>query len=309
MTANGPTSDWSGEVIDFLARNLPTNGPGEGWHDMAMTAYQIGCEALVALGQAEGTGWGAVPRASPRLPPVLPRWDDVCVAVLWLAHQQNMLGYRLRDGSVPPPRGGGGFVLIRMEAPPPPAPNIAAAHGLGPARAAPEVVSALEALGLVAQGRWTSAAETVLWRGQPEAWKLDVSSDPRFVEAVEQALVTMPDDVRAEMDRLTVITDEDVAAAIVRGAASYERLRARHGPEARIVPPPTTAQAVQTRLESARRNDLDWLLFRRWRLADGWLTPEAAALALEVFHDRLAIAVRRAVVARRYPDLSYLADK
>ncbi len=307
MTANGPVSDWSKEVIDFLARSLTTLEAGEGWHDMAMTAYQIGCEALVALGQAEGTGWGAVPRASPRLPPVLPRWDDVCVAVLWLAHQQNMLGYRLRDGSVPPPRGGGGFVLIRMEAPPPPAPNIAAAHGLGPVRAAPEIVLVLEALGLVTQRNWTSTAETVLWRGQPEAWKLDVSSDPRFVKAVEQALVTMTDDVRAEMDRLAVITDEDVVAAIVLGAASYERPRARSVSQAGAgLPAP--AGLAQQRLASTGRSDLDGLFFR-WRLVDGWLTPEEAARARAVFYDRLAIAVRRAVVARRYPDLSYLADK
>jgi hypothetical protein len=310
MTANGPASDWPAEVIGFLSRTLPARGASEGWQDMALTAYQVGCMALVALGQADETAWGAVPRDNPRLPPVLPRWDDVCVAVLRLARQQNLLAYRLPDGGVPQrATGGDGFVVVRVDAPPPPAPNVAAAHGLGPARAAPEVLSVLGALGLVDRGAWTAAAETVLWRDQPKAWNLDVPSDLRFVEAVERALATMPDGVGAEMDRLVTITEEDVAAAVARSAAAHEEARARYGPKARIGGSPFTAERARRSLEFRRRNDLDWVFFRRWRLADGWLSPREADRALEVFHDRLAIAMRRAVMARRHPGLPFLAEQ
>lgn len=205
MSANGPSSDWPDRVVDFLSGNLPSHIEGEGWDHMFSTAYQVGCMALVALGQAEETIRGAVPRKAPQLPQVLPRWDDVCVAVLWLAEQQGMLGYRLPDGGVPLPRGGD-FVVHPLNAPPPPAPTITATFGLGPAHAVPEVLTVLEALHLVAQGRWTKASETVLWRCQPMAWNMDVLSDPRFGEAVERALA-MPANIGAEMDRLMTITD------------------------------------------------------------------------------------------------------
>lgn len=309
MSANGPTSDWSSDVIAFLSRNLHPLDQGEGWQHMFSTAYQIGCEALAALGQAEKTEWGAVPREDPGLPAVLPRWDDVCVAVLWLAEQQGKLAYRLQDGTVPPQRiGMGGYVLARVDAPPPPAPNIAAACGLGPAYAASEVLSVLVALGLVAQGSWTSAAETVLWRGAPRAWELDVSADPRFAYAVEEALATMPDGIGAEMDRLTVITEEDVAAAVAQHAAAIEEARAKYGPKARLGTPHTADQARRS-LEFWRRHELDWLFFRHWRLAEGWLSPEEEERALKIFHDRLASAVQRAVTMRRYPGSSVLLEK
>jgi hypothetical protein len=42
---------------------------------------------------------GAAPLPAPRLPAVLPRWDDICVAVLWLAQQRSELGWRQMDGS------------------------------------------------------------------------------------------------------------------------------------------------------------------------------------------------------------------
>ncbi|MEO1200690.1 MAG: hypothetical protein AAFX39_15940 [Pseudomonadota bacterium] len=44
------------------------------------------------------------------------------------------------------------------------------------------------------------------------------------------------------------------------------------------------------------------LFFRRWRLDDGWLSPQAAEQALEIFHDPLAIAMRRAVVEGLYAE-------
>jgi hypothetical protein len=299
MAANARVPD-SADVIDFLSRNLPRLDAGEGWDHMFCTAYQIGCEALVALGQADETCRGAIPRNNAPLPDELPRWDDLCVSVLRLAAQQSLLSYRLPDGNVP--RSDGGWIINPIRSPPPP--NIAAAQGLGPARATPEVLSVLQALGLLAEGHWTEVAETVLWRDQ---WGMDVTSDPRFSDAVEQAVATMPADIRVEMDKLVSITDADVTAAVKQSAAFQEETRAKYGPNARISPPSSPEQARRN-LESVRLNDLDWLFFRRWRLADGWLVPKEASKALEIFHDPLAIAMRRAVTQRLYPNLTFLAD-
>lgn len=52
----------------------------------------------------------------------------------------------------------------------------------------------------------------------------------------------------------------------------------------------------------ASEGNLDMLFFRRWRLDDGWLSPQAAEQALEIFHDPLAIAMRRAVVEGLYAE-------
>lgn len=81
---------WTSPVIRFIRDSLPVLDPrGEEWDHMCATAYQFGCEVLIALGQAEETGRGARPLARPRLPEVLPRWDDICVTVLSLASQRG----------------------------------------------------------------------------------------------------------------------------------------------------------------------------------------------------------------------------
>ena len=306
MTADGLDSRWTTEVVDFLSNNLPDAFDRDGWEHMFSSAYQMGCEALAALGQAEETEWGAVPLETPRLPSVLPRWDDISVAVLGLAEQQYKLAYRLPDGSVLPRQAAPGWTIAGPVRSPPP-PNIAAIDGLGPAHAAPDVLSALQALGLIAEGRWTTPAETVLWRIRPRAWGLDFTSDPRFTGAVEQAVSTMPNDVRAEMDRIVTISEIEVSEAVVRGAAANTEKRAKHGPNA-VFSDPETPEQARLSLEFWRRNDLNWLFFRRWRLPDGWLTPKEAERALEIFHDLLAIEMRRAVAARLYTDLPFLAE-
>ncbi|QEN91402.1 hypothetical protein FZC33_32345 [Labrys sp. KNU-23] len=294
------------DAIAFLLRNLPrSQEKREGWEDMSLTAYQFACSALIALGQADAAVYGAVARKPPRLPDVLPRWDDICVVVLSLATQQHLLTYRLPDGNISPrPNPGGLTTYVTGGAAPPPAPNIGAGWGLGLAHAAPDVLSVLQSLGLIENGRWSKAAETILWRHLPEEWDIDVTSDPRFVDAAVRAVDTLPEDIRTEMDRIVTITEVDLMASVERSAASYEELRATFGANARIRPPETVDQA-QKSLEFARRHDLNWLFFCRWRLADGWLTSADAGHALKIFHDLLAIAMRRAVMARLYPDLSF----
>lgn len=297
-------SDWTAAVIAFLSRNLPVDG-GPGWDHMFSTAYQVGCEALVALGQADETHRGAVPRQNPQLPDVLPRWDDVCVSVLWLAGQQRKLAYHSRDGVVLATKTTPEWTIVG--ALPPPAPNIAAAHGLGPAYASPEVMPVLAGLALIADGGWSREAETVLWRGQPPEWQLDVAADPRFSDAVNRASETVPDDIRAEMDRLAVVSEAEVGTAVAESASSYAEARAKYGPKARLSSPFTPAQA-RMMLEGTRPHWLDDLFFGRWRLDGGWLSRDEAKRALGIFHDRLAIAMRRAVVERLYPDVPFFAD-
>jgi hypothetical protein len=305
MATNTPAAGWAADIVDFLSRNLPRGDEEEGWDHMFLTAYQIGCEALAALGQADETSGGAIPRKNARLPDELPRWDDLCVAVLRLAAQQRLLSYRRPDGSVPLPTGG--WLIHRIGASPPPSPNIGAANGLGPAFATPEVLSTLQALGLLAEGHWTEIAETVFWRDWPEEWEMGFISDPRFSAAVEQALTTIPADIRAEMDEFVTITDVQVAATMQRSAAAVEESRAKYGPNANIINSSDTPERARGSLEFIVRHELDWLFFRRWRLTDGWLTPKDAGKALEIFHDDLAIAMRCAVIKRLYPNLTFAA--
>ncbi|MDQ6433828.1 hypothetical protein RB623_07145 [Mesorhizobium sp. LHD-90] len=304
---NGLPSDWATAAGNYLARNQQLSDDGKSWDHTFTSAYEMSCEALAALGYAEETDRGAVPLKDPRLPEVLPRWDDVCAVVLKLADQRGQLRYRLPDGNVPPVKVRG-FVIRAVVVAPPPAANINAAEGLGPAYAMPDVQSVLQALGLVSNGMWTTIAETICWRDQPREWGGDFTSDRRFVAAIKRAANSMPEDIRDEMDRLAAITESDIATALANSKAWYEEQRAKYGPKA-LIRAFTTNEQARRSIESGRRHSLDWLFFRRWRLSDGWLTVEEAKKALEVFHDPLAIAMRRAVVEWLYPDLPFLWER
>ncbi|SMC82801.1 hypothetical protein [Rhizobium sp. RU36D] len=295
-------TDWVAPVISFLSANMPRTTVG--WDHDFMTAYQIGCEALVALGEATETIEGAIRRKVPERPQKLPRWDDICIAILSLANQQNKLSYCVMEGSKAPQD----RHVRAIDAPPPSPPNILPAHGLGPARAGEEVLSVLTALGLIgADGHWTEQAELVLWRDQPLEWSMDVTSDHRFLRAVQNAFGGIPTDLRKKIDRLVSITKEDVEADIRRHDAGIEAERAKYGPGVQIAAPMTTERAEES-LRFRRRDQLDWIFFRRWRLREGWLTTGQAAHALEIFHDPLATQMRRAVLSRLHPKLPYFAE-
>ena len=301
MTSPEATPESCEAVVKFLTDALPPDRERGGWNDMAMTAYQIGCEALVKLGQAERTPWGASPHAAPSLPAILPRWDDLCIAVLWLGDQKKAISFRLPDGQEPPLTIGRMAVTV-VGAPPPSPPNIAPAQGLGPARATPEYLTLLEQLGLVGSEMWTPVAQPILWRTQPRNWGMDITPHPLFSAAVDATVDSIPQDIRNEISSLLDITEADVASLIAKSTAMYEEARARYGPKARIGAPYTAERARQG-LISRRGNDLDWVFFRKWRLDDLWLSPTEQRRALEIFHDRLGCAMRRAVMTRLYPDL------
>lgn len=292
---------WATVTAQFLSENIHTGTDRDGWvHDYS-TAYQIGCMALIALGYADERDWGAVAKAQPTIPNPFPRWDDICIAVVSLAEQRNLLAFHLPDGRVPPTQLVGGFYILQKGAPEPPVPNITAAYGLGPAHCEGKVLQVLERLGLVKRGSWTAQSEFVLWRMNPKNWGLDFASDDRFKAAIQRTIETIPNDVTAEIQKLLTINEHDISELIDWHAKELNGQRKRYGPKARLDDIPTREQAKRS-LELYRSSALDWVFFRRWRMGDGWLSKKDATRALEVFHDRLAISMRKSVIAKMYPD-------
>ncbi|MBC7147629.1 MAG: hypothetical protein H5U24_19895 [Thioclava marina] len=240
--------------------------------------------ALVKLGFADATDWGAAPKDVPEQPATMPRWDDICISVLWLANQQNKLSFRLPNGRLPPP----------------PTPNITARFGLGCAFCNDDVLLLLQQLGLVSNGRWTQQAEFILWRTSPKNWSLDFLRDERFLDAVQKATATIPDEITAEILELTEISEERIDELIAWHEEKLAEGREKYGPKARLGEVPTRERA-QRSLEFSRRNAIDWVFFRRWRIEDGWLSTTEAEAALDIFHDRLAISMRREVMKDLHP--------
>ena len=280
---------WIPPVIRFIEANLPVlDRKGEEWDHMFTSPYQFGCDALIALGQAEETGRGARPLAHPRLPDILPRWDDICVTVLSLAHQRGLLSYRLPDGHESPEAAAW---WGRRAGETTSHPNIMAAHGLGPAWAAPEVLPVLRALGLIESGQGAAAAEPVLWREEPREWPLDITADHRFRQALDRAVNKMPDDIRRKLDRLVTITEADMTEGLLRRVAHQEELRAEHGAR-RVISLPLTRDSVRQGLIFLHIHELDWLFFMNWRLSGGWVSLPERQRAMEIFHDSLAIRMR-----------------
>ncbi|MER8894938.1 hypothetical protein [Mesorhizobium sp. M0676] len=310
MTKDSLPSDWATLAAEYMSRNQTYTIDGKNWQHGFVTAYEISCEALAALGHAEETEWGAIPLKDPKLPDILPRWDDICVAVVQLADQRGGLEYRLADGSVLAPLGGTWTIIPANGTPPRLGPNIDAARGLGPAYVFPDVQPVLRALELIDDGGWRmdQAAETIFWRVNHREWFVEFEADHRFAAAVERASSDVPGDVREIMDRLATVTDKDVEAVLAKSAALYEEMLGKYGLKA-AKHAYTTSEQARKSIEAGRSYELDWLFFRRWRLDDGWLSTDQAKRALEIFHDPLAIAMRRAVIARLYPDLPYLAGR
>lgn len=285
---NKQTADfaaWARPVSEFLSYNIPCSDE-LGWQHYHMTAYEVGCEALVALGQADGTVGGAKSRQFPERPSSPPRWDDIATTVIYVATQSGQLQYLPLGRRVPMSKEGdrdGNSIA-----------NIAAANGAGPAYATFSAYLVLEALGLVQARRWTKAAETVLWRDNPMEWNLEFTSDARFIRAAFNAAANVPDDIRSQID--TIVASADV------GGAGKSGLPADAG-----TVPPGTSSGLSSMPEDSRRYHLDVLFFRRWRLNGGWLSDTEAKSALEIHHDALAISMRKAVMSWLYPSLPHLA--
>ncbi|NNH32470.1 DUF2442 domain-containing protein [Rhizobium sp. SEMIA 4085] len=282
---------WAGPVIDYLSHNIPYNHE-VGWEHYHMTAYEVGCLVLAALGQADEIDGGARPRLSPVLSDVPPRWDDISTAVIYVAAQNAQLQYRPFRNRVPSSKADAGDDSSE--------PNIAAANGVGPAYATSEAYSVLEALGLVREERWTKAAETVLWRDNPREWNLEFTSDARFIMAAFDAAAAIPEDIRSQIDTIVAATSEETTRVVQTPNLENEG-KSDFPPDA--VPP----KRLRSMLEDSRRHHLDVLFFRRWRFSDGWLSANEAKSTLEIHHDALAISMRKAVMSWLYPSLPLLA--
>ncbi|MGV1776152.1 hypothetical protein ACQZ6H_14600 [Agrobacterium fabrum] len=272
---------WTAPVIEFLAENLPGD-PSVAWEHLFITAYEVGCEALAELGQARIVFGGATPLAVPEIPEVLPRWDDVATAVVWVAAQGNLLGYRHFAGARGQPNQRGCF-----------RPNIRASHGCGPAYLAPEAFAVFRSLGLVIDGRWTEAAETILWRDDPPEWAIDFTEDERFTQACISAAERLPKDIAAEIETIALVTDDEVSE--------------RYALEVQNRPEPRTKGEIRVLMESFHRADLDALFCRRWRLQDGWLPPDEVRRSLRLPYDPLAMGMRRAFAMRYLPHHPFLS--
>ncbi|MEM1160344.1 MAG: hypothetical protein AAGJ28_05380 [Pseudomonadota bacterium] len=123
MTATHPyadTPDWTEPVIAFLREAIPVREPGR-WDHLFGSAFQMGVMAQAGLGQVRETTRGAIALPDPKLPERLPRWDDLCCAVLGLFLQQGAIEYRNRDGTrYEPPRRRGEIFFRHRDAPLPP---------------------------------------------------------------------------------------------------------------------------------------------------------------------------------------------
>ncbi|TBE93136.1 hypothetical protein ELG97_15065 [Rhizobium leguminosarum] len=277
--ANAAVPGWVPFVVEFISNALPRNQAGN-WEHLHIGAYEISCELLVKLGCAIDNGTGAIPVAEPNLPDVIPRWDDVATLVIWVAAQSGYIGFRLFPGARSSP-----------SAPLAPA-NIRAAHGCGPAYLADEAFPAIQSLGLILGGRWTEAAETVLWRDDPPEWGLDFKSDRRFLRACDLAVATVPKDIAEKIKQHAEIREEQIV----------EWLELAHSA-------PGISRNRDDALKSLRfwsEHILDGIFETHWRLADGWLSPSESQRGLRLRFDPLAISMRMAFAERYLPKYPHL---
>lgn len=152
----------------LIARTPSADGELDHRH---VSAWQMSCETLAALGYATETARGALLRPTPALPALLPRWDDAACVVLSVAEQTGRI--RLRH-----PRSD---------------PN----DETGPSTAGPETEALLNLLGLSSCGTWTEAATPVLWRTAPE--EVRPPDEEAFSAEVDRAATDIPAAIRGQI--------------------------------------------------------------------------------------------------------------
>ena len=159
-------------VAAYLVANTP-GGTGELQHSH-ISAWQMSCETLEALGYATETARGAVLHRTPVLPSLLPRWDDVCCVVVSVAMQANKI--RLRHSRSAP------------------------TDKTGPISADSETTSLMNLLGLTSCGAWTEAATQVLWRTAPDEAR--PVTEEEYCAQVSRAVTEIPDAIRAQIETI-----------------------------------------------------------------------------------------------------------
>ncbi|MFP1646197.1 hypothetical protein [Pontitalea aquivivens] len=163
------TADQATAVAAYLIAHTP-GASGELDHSH-ISAWQMSCEALEALGYATETARGAHLRPTPVAPSVLPRWDDLACVALSVAVQSGRL--KLRH------------------------PRSKPTDETGPSTADPETKALLNLMGLASGGTWTDAATVVLWRKAPE--EAPPPGEEAFSAQVDRAVTDIPDTIRAQI--------------------------------------------------------------------------------------------------------------
>ena len=290
---------WRAAVAAFLRDELPGDRDRNGWNDNAMTAYQLGCDLLVALGYAKREKWGASAFDVVRTPSVWPRWDDVATIVLRLLHQHKHISFRLRSGVELPKQKVGGYVVVQANAPPPPASNILETDGFGPAWISDRGLKVLETLGVISGGVWAEQSRQVLWRTCPKEWDLKVDKTEAFQTAVSSCIDDLPEDVRAKL-----AGNVDVDETVLKSEIEDWKTRLATHLGLRDQPMPSDAEIARragASLLFRNENVLDWMFFEQWRVEDGWLSDRQQEAAIGIFHDPLAIKMKEAVVVELFP--------
>ncbi|MDM9628561.1 hypothetical protein QTL95_21925 [Rhizobium sp. S152] len=153
-------SSWARLVAEFLSYNIPYDAV-LGWLHLNQSEFISGCDALIALGQALETEWGARPRRFPEFPNPPPHWDDMCAAVIQVATKTKQLRFQPLDVSSSE-LGAEDDDRLSMDV-------IAAAHDLRAAFATVNLCPVLVALGLIEGGHWSLAAEALQKRADVKA--------------------------------------------------------------------------------------------------------------------------------------------
>ena len=264
-TARGPriSTDLAVPVIEFFRSTLPRDPDGN-WEHLFIAAHEVACQALAALGQALVVDGGAKQIADAKLPAVLPRWDDIATAVVWVAGQSGLLSYRRRG------RPGAGKRSSRL-----PRANIRAGYGCPPSYLAAEAFPAFQSLGLISGHSWTAAAETILWRDDPYEAGMNFAMDNRFIKALDVALKSIPEEIAAKIKDIAAMPANEVTE-LVDFAKRYAHLDA-------------TKDEALVFLQDRSRRLLAQLFAKRWRLGDGWLSAAECKRALFFELDPLSI--------------------
>lgn len=313
------------------ARYLPKFDQDHQLSDHAMTAWQFGAMALVAMGVAEKRRYGcdltvSAADVADRIDPAGLWLGDALVVLLAMAAQARDLVW-----DKPTPRKAGQFEIrpvggweayretlktaeVPEDMPEPMRSNmrralemqkaaikradarieVAPLPGVHAARVAPEIHEALVSEGYVAGGAWTALARVALWR----SGDLPIP-DAQAARIAAQAQQGLSDDVAKAIEAVWAPPPmDDIERRAREWYAREEAWLARMSAAARErVRGPKTLQEVCEVLLRRWPDDATGIVNThvqsRWRPTLGW-NSDAALLPL--FHDRLAAKITKALV-------------
>ena len=130
---------------------------------------------------------------------------------------------------------------------------------------------------------------------------MSITTDQHFTDAFEAVCETIPANIKEEISRLTEITQLDIDTSISNADLARFEMQKKLGTSAKHGLPLSEEQA-RNRLASSRGHEIDWIFFRNWRLADGWLNSDQIGGTLDIFHDLLAKEMSRRTVSNLFPN-------